>query len=204
MLERDQNAADEGSGVMLFQLLKSLLMILPQSTCYRVLRDRLVSVSRFRQSTIPGTTRKSLSDKRFKKLSTDTKTFVARACLVRDLHCTATWQTIRQESLEMPKRVRETVVDEGAARRSWLGYASKEEHLDAEKAFREGTKKVSYIEEVNNKYHDLNPTGDSAPRIQAFVPNGDDDDGMARSGHESDEGNDGERQWKQFWANADK
>lgn len=35
---------------MLFKALKALLMMLPQSTCYHVLKDRLVSVSRFRQS----------------------------------------------------------------------------------------------------------------------------------------------------------
>lgn len=38
---------------MLFKSLKSLLLLLPQSTCYFILRDRLVSVSRFRQTTVP-------------------------------------------------------------------------------------------------------------------------------------------------------
>ena len=38
---------------MLFKSLKSLLLLLPQSTCYFILRDRLGSVSRFRQTTIP-------------------------------------------------------------------------------------------------------------------------------------------------------
>lgn len=38
---------------MLFKALKSVLMMLPQSTCYRILRERMVSVSRFRQSAFP-------------------------------------------------------------------------------------------------------------------------------------------------------
>lgn len=197
MLERDQKTTDEGSGVMLFQLLKSLLMILPQSTCYRVLRDRLVCVSRFRQTTIPGSNKKSLADKRSKKLSADTKNFVARANLVRDLHCTATWQTIRQESLEMPKRVREVAVsDEGGDRRSWLGYASKQEQLATEKAFQEGKKRGGFIEEATNKYHDLGSLEDHAPQLPSLIMNEEDD--------ESEEEKDGEHQWKQFWSAAEK
>lgn len=50
MLEVDVDPDDEGSGSMLFKALKALLMMLPQSTCYHILKDRLVSVSRFRQS----------------------------------------------------------------------------------------------------------------------------------------------------------
>lgn len=41
---------------MLFRLLKSIVMILPQSTCYHVLKDRLTSVARFRQSSGANTT----------------------------------------------------------------------------------------------------------------------------------------------------
>uniref|UniRef100_A0A7R9WMY5 BSD domain-containing protein n=1 Tax=Craspedostauros australis TaxID=1486917 RepID=A0A7R9WMY5_9STRA len=37
---------------MLFLTLKSLLMILPQSACFHILKDRLVSASRFRQSVL--------------------------------------------------------------------------------------------------------------------------------------------------------
>jgi hypothetical protein len=50
MLEVDVDPDEEGSGTMLFKALKALLMMLPQSTCYHILKDRLVSVSRFRQS----------------------------------------------------------------------------------------------------------------------------------------------------------
>lgn len=201
MLERDQKAADEGSGVMLFQLLKSLLMILPQSTCYRVLRDRLVSVSRFRQSTIPGS-RKLLAEKRSRKLSADTKSFVSRAFLVRGIHCTANWQSIRQESLEMPKRIREAAADEGADRRSWLGYASKQEQIDAEKALREGAKQGFYIEDANPKYHEFGTLGNSAARIKSKKVG--EDEEMAQSENESEEGSDGEQQWKHYWVASDK
>ena len=37
---------------MLFLALKAILMLLPQSTCYRVLKERLDSTARFRQSAI--------------------------------------------------------------------------------------------------------------------------------------------------------
>merc|ERR1740124_75598 len=52
MLEADDNVEAEGSGAMLVKTLKLLLMIVPQSTCYRILRDRIVTISRFRQSTL--------------------------------------------------------------------------------------------------------------------------------------------------------
>lgn len=106
----------------------------------------------------------------------------------------------------MPKRsVRETAVDEGADRRTWLGFASKEDQLDAEKALREEKKLASYVEEVHHKYHELDALGTNALRLQSFVPNDNgDDDGMVRSGNESVDGKDGEHQWKQFWATAKK
>ncbi|KAL3923350.1 MAG: hypothetical protein SGARI_006237, partial [Bacillariaceae sp.] len=41
MLETDLNPLKEGSGTMLFQTLKCILMLMPQSACYSILRDRL-------------------------------------------------------------------------------------------------------------------------------------------------------------------
>lgn len=87
MLE-DNDRTDEGSGFMLFKLLKSLLMILPQSTCYRILRDRLTSVARFRQ-TVPIVKRVDAGD---------TESFVNRILTVRHLHCRVTWEAIRADS----------------------------------------------------------------------------------------------------------
>jgi Vacuolar protein 14 C-terminal Fig4p binding len=95
MLERDTNINTEGSGTMLFRTLKSLLMIIPRSTCYNVLRDRLTSVSKFRQSTI--------TVQRFtfpKNISGERDIYVARVLQVRAMHCEAEWQTIRADSLE--------------------------------------------------------------------------------------------------------
>lgn len=121
---------------MLFQLLKSLLMVLPQSTCYRILRDRLVGVSRFRQTTISHPIKMAMPEKRRKLLSQETKCFVERVLHTRRLHVEATWQMIRQESLEVPKAVstsEEPPFEPGANRRSWLGYQSKEEETHAQK-----------------------------------------------------------------------
>lgn len=203
MLERDQKPTEEGSGVMLFQLLKSLLMILPQSACYRVLRDRLVSVSRFRQSTIRTISSSSNSrphhmhhDKRVAKVSEDTKTYVARVQHVRDIHCSAMWENVRQESLEMPKRVPVTSADADAARREWLGYASKEEALHAQKAYHEGKKRSFSVEEVSNGYHDFETAGDGVPRLKELAPN---DVEKASSTDEKED----QEEWKQFWAGGE-
>lgn len=95
MLERDTDIKAEGSGTMLFRTLKSLLMIIPNSTCYNVLRDRLNSVAKFRQSTI---TVQRLQPP--KNLSGERDIYVVRVLQVRALHCQAEWQTIRAESLE--------------------------------------------------------------------------------------------------------
>lgn len=206
MLERDQKPTEEGSGVMLFQLLKSLLMILPQSACYRVLRDRLVSVSRFRQSTIQTLSSSTTSrhhhmhhDKRMAKLSEDTRTYVARVQHVRDIHCSAMWENVRQESLEMPKRVPVTSTDADAARREWLGYASKEEALQAEKAYREGKKHTGSfsIEEISNGYHDFETTGEGIPRLKQLAPN--DVEKASSMVDDKEEQED----WKQFWSGGE-
>lgn len=95
MLESDKEPLAEGSGTMLFQVLKSLLMIVPQSTCYNLLRNRLTSTSRFRQSVI------SLkADDSNVWLSKETEQLVNRVLDIRQMHCSALWETIRAESLE--------------------------------------------------------------------------------------------------------
>lgn len=199
MLERDRKQSDEGSGEMLFQLLKSILMILPQSLCYRVLRDRLVSVSKFRQSTMIRTssTKVHIGDEDISlHLPADTKSFVARTHQIRKLHCLATWQTIRQDSLEVIKQVRTQVDDEGADRRSWLGYADKEEQAHTERGFRDRNKQ-NYIEDVTPGYHEMGSSGMHIQVKDFDVPpenNELDDDGADKAG---------DKQWKDFWAKAD-
>jgi hypothetical protein len=155
MLEQDPATTEEGSGTMLFQVLKSLLMIMPQSPCYRILRDRLVSVSRFRQSTMCVLAPQKASAERESNEKVETNGFVARALSVRNVHCEASWRIIREESLEIPKHTEATVEDDGATRRLWLGYASREEQVDADKARRDSQQRGAHIEELENKYHEL-------------------------------------------------
>jgi hypothetical protein len=132
MLESDSITLDEGSGAMLFQLLKSLLMIVPQSTSYCVLRDRLASVARFRQS--------ASKPPRKKPIAQETKSFVARVTATRKLHCECAWQSIRQESLEEMSRQQQddpAAVDKAAAaeqvivtgRRNLLGFRQEQQAL---------------------------------------------------------------------------
>jgi hypothetical protein len=199
MLERDKAKSDEGSGTMLFHLLKSILMILPQSTCYCVLRDRLVSISNFRQSTMIRNLSKSLGHEPF-ILSSGTKRFVDRTIRIRNLHCRATWQTIRQESLEIKKIAPE--YSDGANRRSWLGYSSKEEQLNAERIFRNGIMSNVHVEDTNSGYHDIALVENQIPVNNFLVPNEmKESDGVVVKDDDDDaEG----KQWKAFWASADR
>lgn len=95
MLDNDKKPLSEGSGTMLFQALKSLLMVMPQSSSFSLLQDRLVTTSRFRQSVI----HLKVDDEAF-ELSKETELLVNRVLDVRDMHCDALWETIRVESLE--------------------------------------------------------------------------------------------------------
>lgn len=153
---------------MLFQLFKSLLMALPQSTCYRVLRDRLVSVSRFRQSTIHQPPKLPMPEKRRKLLTQETKSFVERVLATRQLHVEAAWQTIRQESLETPKpplAADAAAVEPGSSRRSWLGYESKEEEarvLKGHQQMKERHKKARELRKAKRS------PGRAGARLESF------------------------------------
>jgi hypothetical protein len=202
MLERDRKQSEEGSGTMLFQLLKSILMILPQSTCYRVLRDRLVSVSNFRQSTMLRTASKIKSDIKSKTLPSSTMQFVGRTCYIRSLYCRATWKAIRQESLEVKKVVPESSDSDGADRRSWLGYSSKEEQLAAERTFRDGKKHTIRIEEIRSGYHEISSSGNQQNVSNFIVPvETNSSNGVVDVDQTVDED---DNQWKNFWATADR
>jgi hypothetical protein len=168
MLERDWDALDEGSGAMLFEFLKCVLMLLPQSTCYRILRDRLASLARFRQSThllAPEATRRHESSNQRHPY---TQNYVARIRDVRELHCEAAWKNIRQGSLEVhfASAGYHDNFEQGSDRRLWLGYDSKEAEQDA-KLFRkqkyEGSEKESKFEELKHDcYQDLDVAADSS------------------------------------------
>jgi Vacuolar protein 14 C-terminal Fig4p binding len=142
MLERNEDPSTEWSGFMLFKTLKFLLMIIPRSTCYKVLKDRLVSISRFRQSTGMMTpslkvgTNHHVNEIDRKRLDEQTEVFVARVLKVRAIHCDAMWQAIRSDSLECEVPDPSPIHEEGESRRLWLGYASKEEQQKAEERYR--------------------------------------------------------------------
>lgn len=188
MLECDKYPVAEGSGTMLFRTLKSLLMLIPQSTCYNVLRDRLVSTSRFRQSVIAV---RSSDDGTI--LSRDTEMFVNRVIEVRALHCNAMWETIRADSLESTlaetKQEDMSGHEEGAGRREWLGYSSKEEERVAQARYREEKRRHQNgfaIEEVrNNEYNNFESMPEEGAEAKNLFPNS-----------ETDES------WKDYWAQA--
>lgn len=160
MLERDRDAKDEGSGAMLFQFLKCVLMVLPQSTCYRILRDRLASLARFRQSTHLLPPEIVMNNKSSIESRPATQDYVSRIRDVRELHCEAAWKSIRQGSLEVNVGYQDDTFEEGSDRRLWLGYDSKEAEEDAAKLFRkeksEGLKNESRFEELkHDSYQDI-------------------------------------------------
>jgi hypothetical protein len=204
MLECDAQETEEGSGMMLFQLLKSILMILPQSACYRILRDRLVTVSRFRQSTVASSTTFH-RDLEHRTSTAEARRFVNRIIEIRAMHCSATWQTIRKESLETSsQRVQEHVEDEGADRRSWLGYGSKEEQLKTKEAYQNGKKQILRIEDVSTGYHDIGSDPNSILSKDFIVPDEKEESrGEAAPLQESDVNKEDEIQWKHYWANVE-
>mmetsp|Transcript_57459 Transcript_57459/g.66364 ORF Transcript_57459/g.66364 Transcript_57459/m.66364 type:complete len:1069 (+) Transcript_57459:501-3707(+) len=216
MLETDKDPLAEGSGTMLFQTLKSILMLLPQSACYNVLRDRLVSTSRFRQSVIANN---SHDDE--KNLSKDTEVFVSRVLDVRRVHCKTVWEKIRAESLEnIPSRGKfsevkddgDSIWEEGDDRRKWLGYNSKEEDSMAKAKHKQekqnllGSDSVTIEMGTYNKFTSL-----QSEVIKTFVPNTGPDiiakeravTSTMNSSKDATESKDEEETWKRYWSAAD-
>lgn len=190
MLEDDKDPLAEGSGTMLFQTLRSLLMCIPQSTCYNALRDRLVSTSRFRQSVVGV---RSKDDER--DIPKDTETFVNRVLDVRALHCDALWETIRVDSLEQTgftesKEEAEDVEprEEGDDRREWLGYSSREEEIEVQMQHQK--EKMSRQEEglaievISNTYNTFDSM-DADKVVKELIPNEEEDES-----------------WKEHWAQS--
>ncbi|KAL7443113.1 hypothetical protein ACHAXM_008659 [Skeletonema potamos] len=126
LLECEDDPYQEGSGAMLFRTLKSILMVLPRSTSYMILKERLSSTARFRQSAVA---LRGLS-KHVEK-GTKTDIFVKRLVKTRKLHCDAKWRNIRAESLEDPSRVigEDQKLLAAQQRREWLGYADEEDEI---------------------------------------------------------------------------
>ena len=185
MLESDQDPIAEGSGTMLFQTLKYILMLIPQSTCYNILKDRLTSASRFRQTVIPA----SHIDFGM-SVSKETDAFVSRIIDVRELHCDAMWQTIRADSLEsvhVPTDPpgREDVTSE---RHEWLGYSSKIEEEASRAKFQEDKRRMQSgfsIEEIRPGYNDF----------ESIATGGDVNNYLENGGEEES--------WKGYWAHSE-
>jgi hypothetical protein len=206
MLECDSNPGSEGSGNMLFRTLKSLLMLVPQSTCYRILRDRIVSISRFRQSALEEATVKE--EDTLRKVS---ESFVSRVLEVRKLHCDARWEAIRADSLETAEsHDHNDFVEDGESRREWLGYSTKEEEDAARARYQVDKRRLSAelsIEEIRNDYQDLNSM--TQTDVKLFLPNSSTNQKSSREQHQSATDPDieaqpsDERQWKEYWERAD-
>jgi hypothetical protein len=93
MLQQDEGRTHEGSSIMLYRVLKSILMALPQSTSYMILKERLTSVSRFYLN-MRSQSNGMVSDEHF------TRAFVDNLLEIRTLHCDVKWRSIRASSLE--------------------------------------------------------------------------------------------------------
>lgn len=158
-LEADLYEGGEGSGAMLVKTLKLLLMIVPQSTCYKILRDRIVTISRFRQSALLRPQNKD----DVKPSENDQWVFASRVLDVRILHCDVRWQAIRSESLETVEPP--TMHVEGSDRLQWLGYADREEELKNKSRIQEESKNsIAVLNDKGKKddYHHLDQmTGES-------------------------------------------
>jgi hypothetical protein len=211
MLEADADPHVEGSGAMLFRALKLLLMIVPQSSCYRVLRDRLVTASRFRQSALvrspfaPPAPKEpkaaegkeegeEVQEKEGEETQEDEEEedkwiFGSRVLEVRKLHCDVCWETIRSESLETPS-IANVRHDEGSQRRKWLGFASKEEERTSKAKFQEEKRQLKSgfkIEEITDKkYHQIEDM--ATPDVETYQV------APPSINEEDDEG-----EWKDYW-----
>jgi hypothetical protein len=204
MLERDLDCCDESSGAMLFRFLKSLLMILPQSTCYRVLRDRLTSIARFRQSNGSLSKYHPLFEKKISRSTTsETKIYAERIFETRKLHCDATWTSIRQDSLET-KYEQQRMSTDGSTRLEWLGYSSKEDEEQSVRRFREDRFGSAYrdrIEEINYDYSDLESIQNQSTKINEYTIEKKEID---KFGEEAESAQQTSQPWLQYWVNVEK
>jgi hypothetical protein len=207
MIERDKNSSNEGAGTMLFRAMKCLLSILPQSTCYKILRDRMISISRFRQSAIMDT---SACPSKWPPACfggvIDTDIYVERVRQVRSLHCAEAWIKIRGESLEAPASIwRESEnVELGDSRRRWLGFESKEEDNNAQKLYRDEKKGPDgiFIEEITSDYQNLHQLVSSNNNSKLFTSN--ERDEVKPTTRKADkqgvlEEMEDDEQWKGYW-----
>lgn len=193
MLECDENPSEEGSSAMLYRLLKSILMILPQSTSYNVLQKRLLSVARFRQCAIhlEGMSTIDITDSK-------TEVFVHRILEIRKIHCDAKWRSIRSESLEPLSVIDYDDVDIDEGRRKWLGYANQEEEQESKELYKSESKFRSDVDKSSNRSY-VGFGGRDEQTILCEVSEDKHEDNQVSS---ETEGNEDELKWKQFWEDA--
>ena len=203
MLECDENPGLEGSGAMLYRVLKSILMLLPQSTSYNILQQRLLSVARFRQCAVH---LEGMSNVDIK--GTTAEIFVHRILEVRQLHCDAKWRSIRSESLEPANVPDFNGVDSDAARRNWLGYKNKIEEEQGRKKYRHQQGASTETENGSAEYHGFHKEGEISPDdrdietdtnevAEDLVKNNSNDNS---NDNESSDGDADDQEWKESWA----
>jgi len=188
MLECDEDPVQESSGAMLYRFLKSVLMLLPQSTSCVLLQQRLVSLARFRQSAVHLHGMSNIEIR-----GTSAEVFVHRIFEVRKLHCDAKWRSIRSESLEpyLPK-FGDVMVEE--SKRKWLGYENK--NGETRTRLRDQEENISVkIGKDHNECNDYN-----GYRTFATDKDLDLDDNLDEESNEKI--SDTKQQWKDYWAEA--
>ena len=214
MLECEEDPYREGSGAMLFRTLKSILMLLPQSTSYMILNERLTSMARYRQSAVA-----LCGLPKGIEPNSETDVFVKRIIHVRKLHCDAKWRNIRVESLEEPSRFvgKDHKLSAAQQRREWLGYANEEEEVATRDKIKqnmlgempkhaemigvyedfndmETPQQSQYHTEANEECEQCVSSDTTQGLIQRF-------EGLGNAGEEMKDRDQTDPQWREYWAN---
>ena len=182
MLDCDEDPAQEGSGAMLYRVLKSMLMLLPQSSTYNLLQQRLLSVARFRQQAVHLAGMSNVEIR-----GTSAEVFVHRILEARKMHCDFKWRAIRSESLE-PVSVMDYEDIDPDVKRKWLGYENEEEELSTKEKLRH-KKKSSDSGSGYSNFEDMAGDGDA-----------EDSSLDEENKNESKEDNVKKHNWKEYWA----
>jgi hypothetical protein len=214
LLECEDDPYCEGSGAMLFLTLKRLMMLLPQSTSYTILRERL-SVARYRQSAAVSPNKKPNRI----QVGSETDVFVKQIVKCRRLHVWAKWRMIRSESLEEePCRIvtNEQKFKAQQQRREWLGYADEEEELATKQKMKdnllgksERAELVGVYERLDEKIEaskgvtceDFQEGNDECEACASELPPNDIDATKKQMKRRGSSDNELKPEWREFWAN---
>jgi hypothetical protein len=195
MLECDEDPIDEGSSAMLYRLLKSILMILPQSTSYNLLQKRLLSVARFRQCAIH---LEGMSNVEIR--GTSTEVFVHRILEIRKIHCDAKWRSIRSESLEPASVMDYDGVDINAGRRNWLGYANEKDEKKTKEMYKNEANRRSDVDKTYSKSYRGFHGKEAGISLDDREDERDNSQKESKKNSTDDDNNDDEMKWKEYWA----